>query len=60
MVHQRPPVTRGGLRVASIARHFHLGVDRLHQLVGDEHQAAADVPLRRDAGALMKLAQARN
>jgi len=35
---------RGGL---AEARHFYLALDRLHQLIGDEHQPAADIPLRR-------------
>ena len=39
------------------ARNRHLGLDRLHQLVGDEHLPAADIPVRRDAGALMQFAE---
>ncbi len=42
------------------ARHRHLGLDRLHQLIGDEHLAAADIPLRRDAGVLVQFAKARD
>jgi hypothetical protein len=48
-----------GLRGAPEARNRDFVIGRLHQLVGDEHLPATDIPLRRDLGALIELAKPR-
>jgi hypothetical protein len=49
-----------GLRFLFEPRNLNFGFDRRDQLPGDEHQAAADIPLRRDTGALVELAKPRD
>ena len=56
--HQGLPVARG-LCGAAEARNCGFVIGRLHQLVGDEHLPATDIPLRRDPGALIELAKPR-
>src|SRR5665213_4134670 len=55
VAHRALAVARG-LRGASEAGHLDFALDRLHQLVGEEHQPAADIPLRGHAGAPVEFA----
>jgi hypothetical protein len=55
--HRRLSVARG-LCGPPETRDLHFGLDRLHQLVGDEH-LAADIPLRRGTGAVTEHAKLR-